>query len=181
MLLKKFEDESEIESLIEVISFQFQIKIFFKHFENCHVSENSGPGLFVCQNQFGYCFHTNPGRVLKLPVGLNVAKGSINRICDIFENLPIELFSIRKYSLENDHQISVLEKTLQVRIEIWTRTTDNKHSNLQKVRSTFENVDIDGEKSMLPKIRLHLHKEFDLLLKITHKTLYFRGNLKLLK
>ena len=105
----------------------------------------------MCQNQFGYCFHTNPGRVLKLPVGLNVAKGSINRICDIFENLPIELFSIRKYSLENDHQISVLEKTLQIRIEIWTRTTDNKHSNLQKVRSTFENVDIDGKKSMLPK------------------------------
>lgn len=180
LLLKKFENETDLESLTEALSFQFQIKILNQHFERFFVAENSGPAVFVYENQFGYCFHTNPGRVLKLPVGLNVAKGVVHKMKDLFEKLPHELYAIRKYSLQNDHQISVLENRLKCGIEIWSRSLDNKQPNIQKVRTpTFE--DNEDRETQLPKIRFHLDKKFDLLLKITNEKMYFRGNLKLLQ
>ena len=61
--------ENEKQSVAEFVQFlakQFEIRIYFKHFDDIYQTDNNGPELFIRQNHHLFWFHSNCFYYLKV-------------------------------------------------------------------------------------------------------------------
>ena len=134
----------------------------FIFFNKYYLSAKYGPELFIRQNRFCLWFHSNPGKVTSLPIGVGIQSDALYLIKDIVGGDCKECLSLA--NLE-EH-----ENTYSIGFNVWSkkRLSHNK-SNIQLLRKSKLERSID----------LHYDELTDILFLVKSSKNYFRGNQKL--
>jgi hypothetical protein len=171
-ILKKFQKIKETEKMVDVLALHFYLKIYVKKKENVYISSDYGPEFFIHENIHGTCFHSNPGKILRLPAGLNCCKGSKFRYSDFFQFEDVkeilwdnEFTKAFETSFLYCDQMDNIESSTGLGLEIWKNTMINGKPSLEKMRST----------NKTPKKMFFLDECFNILFLITNPKLFFRG------
>ena len=132
-------------------------------------SEVDGPELFIrLYAADSIRYHTNLGRLIKLPSGVGKFAGPICDLAEMFKmkNFP-ERPKIRNFSINSD--FNSIEREFNVSINIWEKNRLNfSKCNIKRIRD-------GGDKPR--KLHLHFDKLTKKLFMIRDRKLYFRGYL----
>jgi hypothetical protein len=176
LLIKKFESISSIKTFLETLAYKFQIRLNCIVNDEIMITENFGPDIFIKINKFGFIFHTDPGKVILLPPGINCTKNTAFRISDLSDlkllsNEDQEYLQLNN-TLRFENDLKKIEQQLKIGIEVWERTVTSDGLYFIKKRKT---------ETPYPKKRFHHEPSFSILLLVTNRNLYFRGHLNKLK
>ena len=140
------------------------------------ISDNFGADIYIRINKFGYIFHSDAGKVLILPPGINCTKKTTFKISDLSD---LTMFSKEdqeylqsKNTLRSHDDLTKIEQHLKIGIEVWERTVAADGIYFIKKRKT---------ETPYPRKRFHHDPSFLILFLITYRKLYFRGHLNKLK
>ena len=140
------------------------------------ISDNFGPDNFMEINKFGFIFHSDAGKVLLLPPGINCTKKTTFKISDLSDLTLLseenQVSSQSNNTLRFNDDLEKIEQHLKIGIEVWERTITSDGLYFIKKRKT---------ETPYPKKRFHHEPSFSILFLVTNRKLYFRGNLNKLK
>ena len=173
-IIDKFSNIKEYKILVDMIAKHFQIKIYFKKYDEIYISLEYGPELFLYENSNSTVFHTNPAKVLSLPAGLNCCLGPTYKYSDFFTYDQVKNFlnndSFAK-SMQNsfvyDGKLDDIEKSAMLGLEVWTSRRSAGKNKFEKLRST----------TYSPKKLFYLDNSFKILFLVAKPKLLFRGQL----
>lgn len=171
ILMKKYEKINNILIFLKQLGLHFDILITFLYYDQKFSSQTIGRELFVRQNKHLFWFHSNAGKIVKLPAGVGKLQGCLHRLDDIINFTKDEKNTkLVHCPLHINANFRRLEKKYQVSLEVWTKKKlTTKTFDIKKVRTA---------KKFKNKIQLHCDLETGKLFLIRDSNLYFRGYLK---
>ncbi len=175
-LFEEFQNR-KINNFVEALAQRFQITIHFVHNDDTIKSGEYGRELFMRQNDHLFWFHSNCGRMINLPAGVNKFQGCIHRLDEILDHCKVKKCKLSICPLRFDTDLKSIEKKYKVSFNIWQKT--KKTCPLRS--NQFEIQNIRRGKKSKNQINLHHDPIFNKLFLITDKTLYFRSFIRKLK
>ena len=125
-------------------------------------SKRFGTEIFVMKRDDYFIAHRNPGKLAKLPTGVNKLKGCKYKLCEIIKQDCFE-------ECDLDTDWIKIENQFGFGINIWKKSSSK--SKIISVRRS----------SLQPAIHLHCDEFFCKVFLITCEKLYFRGQCYLIK
>ena len=157
---------------IESLANRFQITIHFVNNNDTIRSREYGRELFMRKNEHLFWFHSNCGRMINLPAGVNKLEGCRHRLDEILDICGIKKCKIEKCPLRYNTDLSVIERDHCISINIWHKTKQDGKYNIVNIRRGNNEGTV---------INLHHDPIFNKLFLITDTKLYFRSFIKKLK
>ena len=151
---KRLPSSTSIQSFLINLAKHFSIRITFVWPEGKH-SVGDGKELFIRQTPHNFIFHSNPGRICKLPAGVGKRDGCIFRIADILKGAGETKGALRQKDL------AAIQNKNGIGFTIWTKT-GRKPMIIRKCTKS-------------KPIHLHLDSLTDTLFLISDLKLYLRG------
>ena len=133
----------------------------------------NGRDFFILFRNDKIFYHSNAGRVTKLPAGVGKLNKPIHRLDAIIFSLNGRKLKCETCPLLGKCKFDDLEKLYKIRLEVWSKSKINSKFSIVKLR-TSKNL-------KWPLARLHLDSKTERLFLIQNTSLYFRGSLKRLK
>ena len=152
-------------NLIESLANRFQITIHFVNYDKTVRSREYGFELFMRRNEHLFWFHSNCGRMINLPAGVNKLNGCCHRLDEILNRCGIKC-KIVKCPLRFDGDLTAIETKFNISFNIWEKTKQDGKYNIVNVRRGTSGGQV---------IDLHRDLIFNKLFLITAKKLYFRS------
>ena len=121
------------------------------------------------KNEHLFWFHSNCGRMINLPAGVNKLEGCRHRLDEILDICGVKKCKIEKCPLRFDTDLTVIETNYNVSFNIWQKTKEDGKYNIVNIRRGKNDKTV---------INLHLDPIFNKLFLITDKKLYFRSFIK---
>ena len=154
-LFRKYDRNFDIDELAK----KYKLTIYY--FDNqLFKSQVYGPAIFVMKKDDILIAHSNPGKLVKLPTGVNKIKGCKFRTKDI-----LDVKSVKHCFLDSNWD--EIERECGKGVNIWRKI--GKGLN----KSTIENL---RRSEIKPAINLHCDQYFCKVFLITCDKLYFRGH-----
>ena len=154
---------------IESLANRFLITIHFVNNDDTIRSCEYGRELFMRKNEHLFWFHSNCGRMINLPAGVNKLEGCRHRLDEILDICGVKKCKIEKCPLRFDTDLTVIETNYNVSFNIWQKTKEDGKYNIVNIQRG------ENDKTV---INLHLDPIFNKLFLITDKKLYFRSFIK---
>ena len=151
---------------VECLANNFHITIHFVYDDHTIRSREYGKELFMRKNEYLFWFHSNCGRMVNLPSGVNKLQGPCHRLDEILGQCEVKKCKITKCPLRYNTDLDVLEKEHGVTFRIWQKTRKDKTYAIKNIRRGNNGG---------PVINLHHDPIFNKLFLITAKSLYFRS------
>lgn len=167
-LLTQLDKIEDIKLFIDKISFDLKITLHYIHFSKKYSSTINGPEIFIRKTETMFWFHSNGGRVTKLPAGVNKLVGCRHRLDDILNYINGDTqIKHNECTLNIKSNLQKLEKDHNVSMEIWQKKNVGPYKfDIQRIRKS---------KKMGNLIQLHFDELTEKLFLITDPNLYFRG------
>ena len=123
-------------------------------------SNKHGPEVFMVHKNELLCAHKNPGKLAKLPAGVNKLKGCIYNLSDIIKQRCDDLCDV---NTDWKH----IEEKFRVGINLWRKIgVGLNKTSIENLRRT----------KLEPAIHLHCDNVFSKVYLITCDKVYFRGH-----
>ena len=159
-ICEKANDDFDLNNLAR----KYSLSIFY-YDNNLTKSKRFGTELFVMKRDGYFIAHRNPGKLAKLPTGVNKLKGCKYKWSEIIKQDCFDDFDI-------DSDWKFFEETFGLGINIWSKVSSGL--NMHKITNIRRS-------NLKPEIHLHCDKFFCKLFLITCDKLYFRGQRHLIK
>ena len=169
LLKEKYKHITCLNEFTNLLGYQFQLTLMVITDDGKYVSISYGPELYVRINEFAYSFHSNAGKVVKLPAGLGKTRIPIHRLDEILNKTIGKQIKLQKCPLHIHTDFEKLEDEYNCAFHIWGK---NGHADFKRVRTS---------KKLVNPIHLHHDPVTGKLFLILDKKLYFRGQFRLLK
>lgn len=170
-----YEQHSEMndDDFFDELSKFFKIKLVI--IKNNEKFENgSGKELFILVKNDHIYYHTNAGRIAKLPSGVGKLSGPKHRLDSIISHIKGDKIILDSCPLNSTVNFDHIEKFYKVRIEVWSKITKDGKFHISRVRKSTKS-------KKFPLIRLHKDEVVDRFFLIQSCPLYFRGFTRILK
>ena len=166
-LVRQNREKSVLEQ-INRLAACFNIFIYFIHDnDGVYQSNTCGPSLYIRINKHAFVFHSNAGKITKLPNGVAKMKECYHRLDDIINASNVRSKKVcLAFCTLNIHTIFYpIEQKYNVGIEIWEKIGTAKKASFKKFREPRSELNI---------IKLHHDKLTNKLFLIQNEKLYFR-------
>ena len=158
-----FESCDDTDFNLNKLAQKYKLSIYFYN-GKLNKSHRFGKEMFVVYKNGGLVGHYNPGKLAKLPTGVNKLSGCKYKLSDI-----INQKSCDDCDIETDWK--KIEQKIGKGINIWRK------ESLGLNKSEIRNI---RRSSLLPALHLHCDKYFNKVFLITCDKLYFRGHRNLI-
>ena len=155
---------------IDNLAQHYELHIVIILGQECITSCDRGVLVFMHLNPLSLLrFHTNLGRILKLPSGLGKFSGPIHELNEILKAKNIRTESnVKNFNMQSN--LAEIEDQYDISLIIWKKCRQNFNKcKISRVR--------DGS-AKKRKLHLHLDDKTQKLFLILDRKLYFRGYLK---
>ena len=165
--------EMNNDNFFDKLSKFFKIKLVIMQ-NNEKFEIGSGKELFILFKNDQIFYHTNAGRIAKLPSGVGKLSNPKHRLDSIISHITGEKIKLESCPLNSTVNFDHIEKSYKIRIEVWSKIPKNGKFDIFRIRKSTKS-------KKFPLIRLHKDEIVQRFFLIQSCPLYFRGFTRMLK